>query len=278
MIRSNDNKVIKMNPETNVIINDRCHIGKNVRFGPQCKIIEIGYGSNIGDDVYIDVPELYIGEYTTVHKGNTIHGYQPLHIGHNCWIGQSCVLDSIGGCFIGNNVGIGAYSQLWSHIKFGDTLEGCKWNSIKKLIIEDDVWFVGHSIVSPIHAKKKSMLMVGGVITKDMEENHIYGGSPAKDLTDKLGMQFRNKSIEEKREEFEVLYLEFLKLKGIHEKEFKIIIHESYANYVSGDTEDNFTIYFLNERTYIPTRSEYEFQFMKYLLYDKAKFIPTHKK
>ena len=74
------------------------------------------------------------------------------------------------------------------------------------------------------------------------------------------------------------MYLEFLKLKGIHEKEFKIIIHESYANYVSGDTEDNFTIYFLNERTYIPTRSEYEFQFMKYLLYDKAKFIPTHKK
>ena len=34
------------------------------------------------------------------------------------------------------------------------------------------------------------MALVGSVITKDMEANHIYGGAPAKDLTDKMLPQF----------------------------------------------------------------------------------------
>ena len=42
------------------------------------------------------------------------------------------------------------------------------------------------SNLSFILAKDKSMALVGSVITSDMEENHIYGGSPAKDLTNKI--------------------------------------------------------------------------------------------
>ena len=39
--------------------------------------------------------------------------------------------NEIGGMNIGNNCGIGAHSQLWSHIKYGDMLEGCRFLSEK---------------------------------------------------------------------------------------------------------------------------------------------------
>lgn len=40
--------------------------------------------------------------------------------------------------------------------------------------------------------------MVGSVVTRDMEANHIYAGTPAKDVSDKLGFQFAPVSLEEK--------------------------------------------------------------------------------
>jgi len=259
---------------TQVEISNKVIVGNNVVVGPNCKKFSIGYGSFIGNDCYIDVPEFKIGDYTTIHNHGTIHGYKNVSIGHNCWIGQFCVIDSIGGTTIGNNVGVGAHSQLWSHIKFGDSLEGCRWNDQKKLLVEDDVWFVGHCIVSPILAQKKSMLLAGGVITKDMEENHVYGGSPAKDITDKVGNQFKEKSIETKREEFLSLHLSFLDLKGINKEKFQATCVEDLEGKVSTENETYFDI---GKRLYLPARSKYEYEFIKFMLYEKAKFCPFEK-
>ncbi|MDA8441857.1 MAG: hypothetical protein M0Z55_05725 [Peptococcaceae bacterium] len=252
---------------------ERIQFGTNIVFGPSCKNITIGYGCFLGNDLYIDVPELVIGDYTTIHKGTTIHGYRTCTIGHNCWIGQQSIIDSIAGTSIGNNVGIGASSQLWSHAKFGDSLEGCQWNKSKPLMIEDDVWFAGHCIVSPIVAKKKAMLLVGGVITKDMEENHVYAGVPAKDITELVGPQFIEVPLESKINTFLKLYNEFLNLNNLCTKDFSIMITDN-DNFDQLKSAKEQTVFSIKDRTYIPTRSDYEYRFMKFLLYDRAKFIP----
>jgi acetyltransferase-like isoleucine patch superfamily enzyme len=258
--------------DTHFDIGERVIFGDNVVFGPNCQKIAIGYGSFLGNDIYIDVPELKIGEYTTVHNHSTIHGYKPCKIGHNCWFGQNTIIDSIAGTNIGNNVGIGAFSQLWTHIKFGDTLAGCRWNKTKPLLVEDDVWFVGHCIVSPIHAKKGSMLLVGGVIAKDMEENRVYGGVPAKDLTEALGPQFKEVSQDQKEKMFISLYKDFLKQSNLTPSHFRAEIVED----LQGVSSDEVTTYFcVKNRTYNPSRTENEFTFMKFILYEKAKFIPV---
>ncbi|MFC6040238.1 acyltransferase [Paenisporosarcina macmurdoensis] len=265
--------LIKKNPNTKVIIEDKVRLGVNIVLGPQCKEIKIGFGTFIGDNVYIDIPYLSIGEYTSIHKSITIHGYLPCSIGHNCWIGEHTIIDSIGGTTIGNNVGVGTYSQLWSHMKFGDMMKGCRWNISKPLVIEDDVWLVGHCIVSPITAKKGSLLMVGGVITKDMEENRVYGGSPAKDLTDKIGTQFKDVSIIEKKSYFNNLYIQFLSSENINKNDYPIVLVEEIDKKVITKFE-NVTQFCLNDQTYVPTYSELEYKFIKYMLYDRAKFIP----
>lgn len=271
-----DKRLTIMNSNTEIIIEDKVVLGSRIKIGSNCKRLTIGYGSFIGDDVYIDSVEVNVGEYTAIHKNTTIHGYKKCVIGNNCWIGQNSIIDSIGGTTIGNNVGIGAYSQLWTHIKFGDLLEGCRWNKVSELVVEDDVWFVGHCIVSPITAKRKSMLMVGSVVTKDMEENHVYAGSPAKDVTHKLGSQFIEKSIEQKKNEFKNLYIEFLNINNLDSSLFPIKIIDDIDTYLDTDNEE-ITVFFIKQRKYLPVRSELEHKFMKYLLYDKAKFSPIKK-
>lgn len=267
----------RLSNQTEIIMSDQVSLGKNIIFGSRCQKIQIGYGSILGNNLYIDLPELKIGEYTTIHNNTTIHGYQNCSIGNNCWIGQFCIIDSIAGTTIGNNVGIGASSQLWSHIKFGDTLAGCRWNSTKQLIIKEDVWFVGHCIISPITANKKSMLLAGGVITKDMEENCIYAGAPAKNVTDKLGHQFAEIPLTERMKQFNNLYFTFLKMNEIEAGEFPIIVIDSIDNFVFDNTQQNVPVFFIQERIYRPVRSLMEYNFMKYLLYDKAKFNPYYR-
>ena len=189
----------------------------------------------------------------------------PCKIGHNAWIGQFTIIDSIGGMTIGNNCGIGAHSQLWSHIKFGDTLEGCKFLMEKPMNIGNDVWFVGHCIVSPINAADKSMAMVGSVITKDMAYNEIYAGSPAKSISEKVGFQFLEVDIQTKFDRMN----EYLKEFNPNSKSIKIV------NYLSEISDNDDISYFIvSTRTYIKRGTNEEIDFMKFLLPAKAKFTP----
>ena len=262
------NKFTKvLNKSCQIDLADNVTLQENIVLGNKCKKITIGFGSFIGRDVFIDVEELVIGDYTTIHHGSILNGVNT-RIGHNCWFGHYTIIDSLGGeTRIGNNVGVGAHSQLWSHMKFGDMLAGCRWNSSGKLILEDDVWLVGHSITGPITAKSKSMLMTGGVALKDMEENNIYAGAPAINMTEKLGKQFIERDDSEILKSFNKLLRDFANETG-----------ESIDSIVVVDEFDlkkpNITQFKPVERSYLPIRSDVEYKFIKYCLYDKAKFIP----
>ncbi len=245
-------------------------LGENVQIAPSASIrglngkakrIEIGDNTFIGENVQIIMDDFSIGDYCKVHHNSNFHGYKPLSIGHNAWIGQSTLIDSIGGTTIGDNCGIGAYSQLWSHIRYGDPLEGCNYEGSHPLTIGNDVWFVGHCIVSPIVAANKSMALVGSVITSNMEENHVYGGSPAKDLTGKIKPQFSPITMGEKRalmSQFEIA------------NDIQIIEDVSEIK-----DPENISYFNIVDRTYTKRRSENEVAFMRQLQSKLIKFTPV---
>ncbi len=244
------------------IISDSARIrGVN---GP-AKHIKIGDHCYIGDNVQIICDEFELGDYSKIHHDTNIHGYKPCRIGHNAWIGQFSIIDSIGGTTIGNNCGIGAHSQLWSHIKYGDTLEGCRFLSESSLEVGNDVWFVGHCIVSPIKAEDKSMAMVGSVVTKPMKYNQIYAGSPAKSISERIGPQFREKTVEYKLSRMK----EYIDEAQISPHLIKVV--ESIEEF---DLSDDISYFDVNTRTYTKKRTEEEINFMKFLLPEKGKFVP----
>lgn len=254
---------------------ENLRIGKNTIIEPtaiirgvngNAKRIIIGDNCYVGHNVQIICDDFEIGDYCKIQHNTNIHGYLPCKIGHNAWIGQFSIIDCIGGTVIGNNCGIGAHSQIWSHIKFGDTLEGCRFLSEKNMQIGNDVWFVGHCIVSPIFAENKSMAMAGSVITKDMKYNEIYAGSPAKSISEKIGFQFLDTSVAEKQKKMD----EYLNKFDPNCKTIKIV-----SSFEEIDLYDNKVTFFnVSSRAYTKRNTMEEIEFMKFLLPDRAKFIP----
>ena len=250
-------------------------IGKNTIIEPtavirgingKAKRIIIGDNCYIGHNVQIICDDFEIGDYSKIQHDSNIHGYKPCKIGHNLWMGQFTIVDSIGGCTIGNNCGIGAHSQLWSHIKYGDTLEGCKFLMEKPLIVGNDVWFVGHCIISPITAKDKSMAMVGSVVTKDMDFNTIYAGSPAKSISDKVGFQFDDVSPEDKYTKMKQYVIEW----DGNSDAIKIVLNDKEIDFEN----KNVSYFNVTNRTYTKRQSDDEISFMKFLLPARGKFVP----
>ena len=151
-------------------------------------------------------------------------------------------------------------------MKFGDVLNGCRWASGGELVLEDDVWLVGHSITGPIHAAEKALLMTGSVATRDLEANRTYAGSPAKDMTDKFGPQFEDVTLAEKLRRFRALIDEFVTATGYSADSFAIV-----DAFVEDTPHTQFDV---ANRRYRPVRSDAEYDFIKFMLYDKAKWLP----
>lgn len=210
----------------------------------------------IGHETRIITPEFRLGDYSRLNMHGFCHGELPLQIGRNCWIGGNCVLDSMGGLDIDDNVGIGAHSQLWTHIQFGDVVEGSRFFSRKYMHVGKDAWLVGHCIVSPVSVGERSMAMVGSVITRDMEPNHIYAGVPAQDMTEKLGTQFEPRTVEQKAAKLQELMDEFLGKNPQYAGQLRVV--KSPQECAAG-----VSCFDVSRRVYTRTRSEAEVAFLK---------------
>lgn len=252
----------------------KINIGKNVVIEPTAIIrglngdaeeITIGDNTYIGDSVQIICDNFSIGDYCKMHHHTNVHGYKPCVIGHNAWIGQGSLLDSIGGLEIGDNCCIGSYTHLWTHMKYGDTLEGCRFLSEKPMKIGKDVWFGGHCSITPINAEDKSMVLASAVVTTDLKYNRIYAGNPAKDITDKLGSPFREVPLDEKMK----MMKGHLQASGVDANKIKIVESESEFR------DDTVSYFSVSTRTYTKRQTKDEIAFMKYLLPEKGKFTPA---
>lgn len=258
---------------------DFIEIGRNVIIEPGVTIsgiggrarrIKIGDNVRLGANTKIRIPELEIGDYTQIHDHALIYGYEKVQIGHNGWFGNNVILNSTAALTIGDNCCVSAYSQLWTHFQFGDTLEGCRFNSRQALTLESDVWISTHCVISPIHAEAKSMALPGSIVTSDMKFNRVYGGNPAQDLTHKVGPQFSDISIDKKIEAFTIRLNEFFsKNQDIDRDSIGITAGDSIVK--TGQI-----MFDLSRRTYTKQQTPEEIRFMRYLL-PHIKFTPAVK-
>ncbi len=249
-------------------IEDRCQI-TNID-GGTCEYIDIGEHTILGHDSKIVNPVTVIGDYTKIHNHCLLNGRKPVIIGHNVWVGQNCILNSEEDLTIGNNVCIGPYSSLYTHGYFGDMLEGCQVFNKGPIILEDDVWIIGsyNSIYPGVTLGRKSLVMSGSIVTKDVLPNHTVVGSPAKDVTDKvLPYKFVRTS-----DKLSIMYGYIREFQKKYKKTlFKL--SDLYMN--SHQIKVDETIFDLVERTYTRTRSELEVSFIKFLSSYRARFVPT---
>jgi len=101
-----------------------------------------------------------------------------LEIGDNCWIGEDVWIDNLAQVKLGKDVCLsqGAYLLTGSHDYKKEAFDLI----LGEIILEDGVWIGAKAIVCPnVVCHSHSVLAVGSVATKDLEEFGVYQGNPA---------------------------------------------------------------------------------------------------
>ncbi|MCP3903388.1 MAG: hypothetical protein GY715_07105 [Planctomycetes bacterium] len=258
-----------------VFTSDDVEIGANVTFGRNVVFtsprVRIGDNVHIRDNVRVESSEFTIGDFGTIYDSCFFPGPGRLTIGHNFWLGTGSIVDSAGTTTIGDNVGVGAHSQLWSHIRFGDVSYGCRFHGSRPLTIDDDVWLVGQTLVSPVHIGARSLAMLGSVVTRDMEPDRVYAGVPARDVTERFGAPYTVRPIAE-RAAFVVERLDDLhcagRLDGMRDR-IRVVTSAS----AGADAPEDVLVLNVADRTYRKRGTAIEHRVLRSLLPD-CKFVP----
>ena len=121
---------------------------------------------------------------STIHIGANFFKPSNISIGHDTIIGDHCFLDGRAPLAIGNHVGIA--SQVLIYNDEHDINSPDYGNSFGPVEIGDYVFIGPRAIILPnTKISKGAVVAAGAVVTKDIPENEIWGGVPAKKISDR---------------------------------------------------------------------------------------------
>ena len=237
--------------------------------------------------------EFKIGDYGVIHNNTLFQGYKPCIIGHNAWIGQNSIINATDTLKIGNNLGIGTDSKIWTHVFHGELLLGTKIavgipdyeSKSGAITIGDDFWGVGQITISPgVKIGNKVIALTNSLITKDIPDNTIVAGIPAKPIKiDGDFKAYKNLTVNEKFNLMRKFSIQFAELKSKKieiDKQKKIIkIGENEIQIDCGNsikTEQEISYFDIIKRTYTKKHNYLEREFMEFIIGYRARFIPEN--
>lgn len=254
-----------------------------ISFGDYCRVAE--------DCRFYVASEFSMGDYGVMHNNTLVQCYKKCSIGHNAWIGQNSIINATDTLTIGNNFAVGTFSQIWTHAFHGELLLGCRiaigipdYESKSGAVsIGDDFWGMGAiTIGSGVKIGNKVIALTNSMITGDVPDNTIVGGSPAKPHP--MNGDLRAYAELTETERFDLMEKfagDFAKINRIRMKTDKsgrtitlgnreIIIHTSKR----GINEDDTSYFDIVKRTYTKKHSLLEKTFIDFLLGYRARFVP----
>lgn len=103
-----------------------------------------------------------------------------IYIGKNVFINCCCHFQDQGGIYIGDDVQIGSHVVM-ATINHGVDISQRRTNFPAPIHVGKGVWIGSHATILPgVKVGDHSIVAAGAVVTKDVHENVIVGGVPAK--------------------------------------------------------------------------------------------------
>jgi len=119
-----------------------------------------------------------IGEGLIIKTSVNIKFPWKLKIGDHVWIGENVWIDNLDDVIIGSNVCISQGAMLLTG-NHDYTISSFDYRNAA-IHIEEGVWIGGKAVVCPgVICKSHSILTVGSIATKNLDEYSIYQGNPA---------------------------------------------------------------------------------------------------
>lgn len=121
---------------------------------------------------------------STIHIGANFFNPSNISIGHDTIVGDHCFMDGRAPLKIGNHVGIA--SQVLIYNDEHDINSPDYGNSFGPVEIGDYVFIGPRAIILPnIKIGKGAVVAAGAIVTKDIPDFEIWGGIPAKKISDR---------------------------------------------------------------------------------------------
>lgn len=104
-----------------------------------------------------------------------------IHVGDNCYLGYNCTILDIAEVRIGNDCMIAPNVALYTTGHSLEPKDRNKSGYAIPIIIGDNVWIGGSSVILPgVKIGDNSIVAGGSVVTKDVPPNVVVAGNPAK--------------------------------------------------------------------------------------------------
>jgi maltose O-acetyltransferase len=127
-----------------------------------------------------------IGSNVVIHPGTRIVEPEHLGIGPETFINSNCLLDCPGTLTIGRDVsfGFGVMATTQDH-DIGEAPHRCGTVRLEPVVIGDGAWLGAGAIVLPgVTIGAGAVVGAGSLVTRDLEPNRLYLGSPARAARD----------------------------------------------------------------------------------------------
>ncbi|RAP47716.1 MAG: acetyltransferase [Methanosphaera sp. rholeuAM6] len=103
-----------------------------------------------------------------------------IHLGENVFINAGCKMQDQGGIYIGDKVLIG-HNVVFATLNHDENPEIRGALHPKPIVVGDKTWIGSNStILSGVTIGKGAIIAAGAVVTKDVPDNTVVGGVPAK--------------------------------------------------------------------------------------------------
>lgn len=172
-----------------VILAEKIEIGDNSIIGYCCRIkvntLCIGKYVSIGNCVKINVYKIRMDSRAIISSTVYIEGDSSdkrcvIKLGMHSWIFQHCYINVVRQVTLGKNVGVGGGTYLFTHGYWLSKLDGFPVR-YEPVFIEDNVWIPWGCFIMPgVKIGKNVVIGARSLINKDIPENALVAGSPAK--------------------------------------------------------------------------------------------------
>ena len=147
-----------------------------------------------GRDIEIG-EEFWSGTRCVIGGGSCCEVHSKLRIGYWCHLGDHVFINTARPVYIGNEVGLGVRTSLYTHGAYQSVLDGFPVD-FGEIRIGDNCWLPGAIVLPGVTIGKNTVTGVGAVVTRDIPEGCVAAGVPARVIKEKVYP--KKLSIEEK--------------------------------------------------------------------------------
>ena len=160
----------KINNNNTINVKDKLAVGKCGTINEHCEIS--------GRDI-VTGQELWMLPYAKIGGGSAFETHSKLRIGHYCHIGMYCLINTARPVYIGDEVGLGTRTMLYTHGAYSSALKGFPV-TFGEIHIGSHTWIPGAIVTPGVNIGENCVIGVNSLVNRDIPDGSFAAGSPAK--------------------------------------------------------------------------------------------------